>query len=69
MSRGIRIPMKQKSVRETSKPTLVPQIMIPIKTANPKKKTPSKNCHTGDRTLTTAMLSFDDKWQEFVCLA
>ena len=39
------------------------------KTTNPKKKKPTKNCHTGDRIQITAMLSFNDKWQEFVCLA
>ena len=71
MSRGIRIPMKQKSVRDTTKPTLVqrPPNYDTYKTANPKKKKPTKNCHTGDRIQTTAMLSFNDKWQEFVCLA
>ena len=33
------------------------------------KKKQTKNCHTGDRTQETAMLSFNDEWQESVCLA
>ena len=62
---------KTKPVHDTKKPTLVerPPNYDTYKTANPQKKKPTKYCHTGDRIQITAMLSFNDKRQEFVCLA
>ena len=40
MSRGMRIPMKQKSVRDITTPNLVPQIMIHMKQHTPRRRPP-----------------------------